>query len=49
MSDADLERKFLDLADGIIPAAQARKVMDMCWKADMLEIAGDLSRNAAVA
>ena len=49
MSDADLERKFLDLADGIIPAAQARKVMDMCWKADTLENAGDLSKNAAVA
>jgi len=49
MSDADLERKFLDLADGIIPAAQARKVMDMCWKADTLENAGDLSNNAAVA
>jgi hypothetical protein len=26
------ERKFLDLADGVISAAQAKKTMDLCWK-----------------
>jgi 2-methylcitrate dehydratase PrpD len=49
MSDADLERKFLDLADGVIPLDQAKKTMEMCWKVDSLENAGDLARSAAVA
>ena len=29
MSDADLEAKFLGLADGVLPAAQARTLMDV--------------------
>ena len=49
MSDADLERKFLDLADGIIPEAQARKLMELSWKIETLDNAGDLSRAAAMA
>ncbi len=49
MSDADLERKFLDLSDGILPTTQARKVMAMCWDIEKLEDAGDLSRSAAIA
>jgi hypothetical protein len=31
MSDAALEAKFTDLADGILPKDQSRRVMDMCW------------------
>ncbi len=42
MSDTDLERKFIDLAEGILPAAQARKVMDLCWKVEGLANAGDI-------
>jgi 2-methylcitrate dehydratase PrpD len=37
MSDADLERKFTDLAEGIIPAPQIRKVMDLCWGVEKLD------------
>ena len=43
MSDADLERKFVDLADGILPGAQARKVIEMCWKVESLASAGDIA------
>jgi len=32
MTDKQLETKFTDLADGIIPAASIRRVMDACWK-----------------
>ena len=40
MSDGDLERKFADLADGILPPAQSRRVMDLCWRvADLADIA----------
>jgi len=42
MSDADLELKFADLAEGILPMAQARKVMDLCWKVEGLANAGDI-------
>jgi 2-methylcitrate dehydratase PrpD len=46
MSDADLEAKFLDLADGVLPVAQARKLMDLCWKVETLASAGDLATAA---
>jgi 2-methylcitrate dehydratase PrpD len=49
MSDADLERKFLDLADGVLPQAQARRVMEMCWKVETLDNAGDIPRAGAIA
>ena len=42
------ERKFLDLADGVISAAQAKKTMDLCWKIETLDNAGDLPRSAAI-
>ena len=44
MSDTDLEHKFADLAEGILPAAKARKVMDLCWKVESLASAGDIVR-----
>jgi 2-methylcitrate dehydratase PrpD len=47
MSDADLERKFTDLADGILPREQAAKVMDLCWKLETLADASDIARAAA--
>ena len=46
MSDADLEAKFTGLADGVLPAAQARALMDLCWKIETLARAGDLAAAA---
>jgi len=36
MSDADLEAKVTSLADGVLPAAAIRHVIDLCWTADTL-------------
>ncbi len=47
MSDADLERKFADLAEGILPKEQTAKVMDLCWKVESLADAGDIARAGA--
>ena len=49
MSDQALEKKFADLADGIIPAQQARHVMDLCWGVENLTNAGDIAKSAASA
>jgi hypothetical protein len=48
MSDADLERKFLGLADDVLPQTQAKRVMDMCWKVETLDNAGDIPRAGAI-
>lgn len=42
MSDADLERKFKDLAEGIIPPQQIATVMERCWTVETLASAGDI-------
>ena len=47
MSDADLERKFLDLADGVIAAPQAKRVRELCWKVESLTSAADITRAGA--
>ncbi|MDP9114619.1 MAG: MmgE/PrpD family protein, partial [Acidobacteriota bacterium] len=47
MSDAALEAKFTDLAQGVIPGAQARKVMDLCWGIEKLASAADVAKAAA--
>ncbi len=47
MSDAALEAKFADLAQGVIPAAQARKVMDLSWGVEKLANAADVAKAAA--
>ena len=44
MSNQALEKKFADLAEGIIPAAQARRVMDLCWGVEKLKDVGDIVR-----
>ncbi|MGX7705955.1 MmgE/PrpD family protein [Methylobacterium sp. Gmos1] len=44
MSDADLERKFTDLADGILPESQIRRVMGLCWDVANLKDAGEVAR-----
>lgn len=46
MSDADLEAKFNSLADGVLPAAQARRLMDLCWKIETLPSAAALATAA---
>ena len=48
MSNQALEKKFADLADGIIPAAQARRVMDLCWGVEKLTDVGDIVRSGAL-
>ena len=47
LSDADLEAKFRSLVTGILPDAQAAKLIALCWKAGELEDAGALPRAAA--
>ncbi|SEO54508.1 2-methylcitrate dehydratase PrpD [Methylobacterium sp. ap11] len=47
MSDADLERKFTDLADGILPEAQIRRVMSLCRDVANLKDAGKVARAGA--
>ncbi|MEO8679179.1 MAG: MmgE/PrpD family protein, partial [Vicinamibacterales bacterium] len=48
MSDRDLEAKFMGLADGVLPAAQARSLMDLCWTIDSLPAAGAVAAAARV-
>ncbi len=43
MSDADLEAKALDLMKGVLPDAQARALLDLCWKVDDLPGAAALA------
>jgi 2-methylcitrate dehydratase PrpD len=49
MSDQALEQKFADLADGVIPASQARRVMELCWGLENLNDAAEIARGAASA
>jgi 2-methylcitrate dehydratase PrpD len=44
MSDADLEAKFRALAKGILPAAQADRLIEMCWDIEKLADAGEIAR-----
>jgi 2-methylcitrate dehydratase PrpD len=47
MSDQDLERKFAGQADGILPKAQARRAMDLCWEIEKLPNVAVLAKTAA--
>jgi 2-methylcitrate dehydratase PrpD len=49
MSDADLEGKFVDLATGVLPDAQVRRLMDLCWKVEQLPNAAALAAAAVPA
>ena len=42
MTDAMLETKFSDLADGILSAQAIRKSMDACWQIETLASAADI-------
>ena len=43
MSDAALEAKFMGLASGVLPDAQARTVLGLCWGVETLSSAGALA------
>ncbi len=49
LSDAALEAKFTELADGILPRDQTRRVMDMCWGIEKTADAGALAAAASQA
>ncbi|WP_395676345.1 MmgE/PrpD family protein [Inquilinus sp.] len=49
MTDAQLEDKFSGLAEGILPADRARRLMDLCWQAWTLDDAGAIGRAGAAA
>jgi 2-methylcitrate dehydratase PrpD len=44
MTDKQLETKFSDLADGIIPAATIRRVLDACWGVENLPSAAEIAK-----
>ena len=46
MSDADLEAKFHGLADGVLPRAQAEKLIAACWDVEALADVGALAEAA---
>lgn len=46
MTDAQLEAKCADLADGILPKDQARSLMDLCWNVDRLPSADRIAKAA---
>jgi 2-methylcitrate dehydratase PrpD len=48
MSDADLEVKFRGLVEGVIPAARAQQLIDLCWEFPALADAAQLPRAAAL-
>lgn len=47
MSDAALEKKFLDLADGPLAPARARALLASCWRVEELPSVADIARAAA--
>jgi len=46
MSDADLEAKFLGLASGVLPEAQARALIARCWDVEKLPSAAEIATTA---
>jgi 2-methylcitrate dehydratase PrpD len=44
MTDQQLEAKFADLADGILPAFMIRRVMDACWDIENLPNAAEIAK-----
>jgi len=48
MSDAALDGKFLDLADGVLPQSQARRLLDLCRNAEKLDSAAELAKAATI-
>jgi 2-methylcitrate dehydratase PrpD len=44
MTDKQLETKFADLADGIIPTPAIRRVMNACWDVENLPSAAEIAK-----
>jgi 2-methylcitrate dehydratase PrpD len=47
MPDAALEAKFLDLAEGVLPASQSRRVIELCREVEKLPGAAEIAVNCA--
>lgn len=47
MTDQMLETKFADLADGVLPRDQVRKLMDLCWQVATLPDVGQIGKAGA--
>jgi hypothetical protein len=45
MTDQQLEDKFADLADGVIPDSAIRRVIDACWNVETLTEAAEIAKN----
>ncbi len=48
MTNGQFEAKFMDLVGGILPTAQARRLIDLCWNVSDLKDAGEIARAASV-
>ncbi len=46
MTDQQLEAKFTDLADAVLPKAQVRKLIDTCWHVEELPSAAAIAKAA---
>ena len=44
MTDADLEAKVIDLAEGIIAAKQAQHLIELCWNVEKLSNAAEIAQ-----
>jgi 2-methylcitrate dehydratase PrpD len=48
MSDTDLEAKFSGLADGVLPPAKTKRLIDLCWRIEKLPGAAEVAKAATV-
>jgi 2-methylcitrate dehydratase PrpD len=49
MTDEQLETKFADLADGVIPQSAIERVIKACWSVESLASAGEIARISVAA
>ena len=49
LTDRQLEEKFTDLAEGILPAAQTSRLMQACWQVEQLPSAAEIAKAAVPA
>jgi 2-methylcitrate dehydratase PrpD len=49
MTDAQLETKFTDLADGILAPAAIRQLLDACWNLEQLPNAAEIAKMSVTA
>jgi len=46
MTDADLEKKFAGLVEGILPPGRTRRLIDLCWNLEALTDVAEVARVA---